>query len=223
MNVIYTLNQSGYLTDHVRASHEHAANRWGCEYVVLTEGVGQRQDTFGMKLELHLLPGDRCAWVDGDVLIRSDCPSLFEVVDERLFGAVPVFQDGTWTERSARVMQQSVDRMSTMLDASRRVELTQYVNGGVMVWSQRHHSIWEWLSDAMPSGRTGPMDEQTAQNVALVKFETAIQFMPESMNRLGPATWNLTDRMTDYIHHWARWNEFRGDKQESMNRVEWRV
>lgn len=56
MRFLTTINTNSFLCPNVRASHEHAAKRWGCYYNVIDKPLGHRTDTFGIKLQSYLYP-----------------------------------------------------------------------------------------------------------------------------------------------------------------------
>lgn len=74
------------ITDNGRNSQIAAAQRWGATYIELTSS-----EVPGYQGKIHYdkkLPDGRFVWMDNDVMIRSDCPSPFEVVPEGKFGLV---------------------------------------------------------------------------------------------------------------------------------------
>jgi len=98
--VMVTMNSGGkWIPPNVMWSHMAAASRWGAQYVQLT-GMGNG-DPFVIKSRALAELADSFAgveqvmWIDGDVLIRHDCESIFDLVPIDHFGGVPNFQGDT--------------------------------------------------------------------------------------------------------------------------------
>ena len=74
------------MTENGRHSQISAAARWGATYIELTSS-----DVEGYAGKIHYdkkLPNGRICWMDNDVMIRSDCPSPFDVVPAGKIGLV---------------------------------------------------------------------------------------------------------------------------------------
>ena len=84
------------MESNARASIMAAAARWGAEYVEITKGLFGWRDPFWEKLNLdrHTRRFERVVSFDRDVVVREDCPNLFEQIPSNEFGAVPSEQPG---------------------------------------------------------------------------------------------------------------------------------
>src|SRR5688500_11106626 len=92
---IITLSFGAPMSPTARVSQEHAAWRWGCEHVVFTDQLAKGENPYEEKLHLdHRAKGwPRVVYLDADVVIQRDCPSLLELTPAGSFGAVPHLQD----------------------------------------------------------------------------------------------------------------------------------
>ena len=227
MNYIYTLDTGGFITPQTTASHTDAAERWGAEYRVLTGAIRKRSDPFGVKLELWALPledDDRVLWLDGDTLIRDDCPSPFALVEPTHFAGVANYQGDTHANPDLDHLP-AWDQVCERLPGPVQYDRDTYINGGVLLWTHGPHRQVFYQSDTVvgQGGRVNPMIEQTAQNVALALTRVPLTVLPHTFNRLGPSVWGASGPMTSYVYHYANIHHHRGDKAAAMGRVEWRV
>ena len=81
------------LLQHVRESLTHAAERWGAELRVVKRT--NQSNGYWCDKAVHAVRNDldRCLWLDGDMLIRIDCPNPFELVPADRVGFVSTVQD----------------------------------------------------------------------------------------------------------------------------------
>ncbi len=121
-----------------RGSLQDAARRWDAEYVEVIAPLYEGRDACGEKLALerHALGFDRVVFCDRDVVIRKDCPSLFEIVPNGAIGAVPSEQEGHNLDHYIRPkMELLCVAAGAWLDLER-----EYFNSGVMVFEPRNHA-----------------------------------------------------------------------------------
>lgn len=84
--IVVTLNVGrNVIPDNGRASMREAARRWGADFLEILVPTGERgtyTHHYYQKLRLHDHLPDNCRVVffDGDVVVRGDCPSLFDIV-----------------------------------------------------------------------------------------------------------------------------------------------
>lgn len=95
-NILVTYHEPGRyeLLDIARESMEAAADRWGCEFHAI-ERPSKRGNFWTQKIR-HFLDhtdAERALYLDGDMLIRADCPNPFEQVPADAVGFVHVQQD----------------------------------------------------------------------------------------------------------------------------------
>jgi hypothetical protein len=89
---VATLNTGrNVLHENARASLREAARRWGADYVeLLSMRSPDPRTPYHEKIHLDEHFGDNCRvlYYDGDVIVRSDCPSPFEIVPAGQLGLV---------------------------------------------------------------------------------------------------------------------------------------
>lgn len=208
-----TLNVHGDgLPPNFRQSMRAAAERWGAEFVEITNPIVPWNDPYWEKLNLdrHLAMYERVVYVDRDVVIRSDCPNLFELVPEDTFAAVPSEQEGHSFLNDIQNTMQPLRRLCgiDVIDWER-----EYLNSGVMVFSpQKHAKVFELarVLHPIPWVRNWITIDQGLIALALKIVDPPKMFLPPCFNRCGAKLWNhWTPYMTDYIWHFCgpkNWN-----------------
>ena len=79
---------------------------------------------------------DRILYVDTDIIIRDDCPNLFDIVPESKLG---MFNESPWTDRSKELM----------IDICKAYDIKlpnwngRYYNSGIIVISKRHKYLFK--------------------------------------------------------------------------------
>lgn len=229
---IVVQNLNNYIGTQSMASFQHAAQRWDARLLVITEPInpGLQLDPFGDKLHIgriHLTYDaidrwDQVAWFDGDTIIRSDAPSIFDMVEPEQIGTVANVQTNSHAD-PIRDHAPSWNRLRDRFGVKIDVPLDLYANGGVFVFTPECHGyVWEWAREKLSDKTTvGPMEEQTAWNLAMVQTGIPRVMLDETWNRIGPDVWNATGPMPWYVMHWANIHHHRGNKQAAMGRVEW--
>jgi hypothetical protein len=224
---VVTLNVNNWASPNAIASQRAAAERWGAEYHEFTKpwctGTDP-SDVFAAKFDLGDLPFEqpcRVVWLDADVIVRADCPSLFEVVPVGTFGGVLNDQGYEGQDQCARAWWQSV-ALNFGQDKRREFDRETYINGGVLVFDvPTHNNVFCWSQFMRPSGIINPMHEQTWLNMWLRSYDRTI--LPATYNRLGKEAWLSGPTMTSYIYHFANIGELRGDKRARMDAIDWRA
>lgn len=138
---------------------------------------------------------DRIAFIDADIIIRKDCPSLFDVVPEDHFG---IFNEGFYTPRSICIheVKKVYDIPLPKWDGK------TYYNTGVMVVSRQHRHIFNVPEEVKPLRNS--FGEQTYINMKLLAADLKIHSLHYKFNRMS-----LMDRITgmtrldSYIIHYA--------------------
>lgn len=203
---VFSMNYHGWVPENVTASHRAAATRWGAEYIQLLDGDPGRH--FWMKsTHLNKCCGeyDRVVWLDGDAIVRHDCPSLFDLVPADEFGGVPNIQPGSHGKDAVDLHVPSVIRGLAHLgmrgNKSRctigAYDFRRFVNGGVLVMTPALHS----LVFSPPVVRAD--EEQAIFNMNLHLHGLKIHLLPIEYNRIGAIAWK-PGPMSAYIQHLAR-------------------
>jgi len=81
------------LLPNAQASMEAAAERWGATFQPIERPGRGNFWCQKMRHFLDVCEGDRALYLDGDMLIRADCPNVFDLVPSYKAGFVPVQQD----------------------------------------------------------------------------------------------------------------------------------
>lgn len=226
MNLIATLNLGGFLRPNVRASHEAAAKRWGCQYVTIDTPQGDRKDLFGAKLQLsYKYPwpeGCRVLYIDADALIRSDCPDMFGLVPEKCMGVVENDQ-GVLSDVSQRMQRDYWERLAP---PECPYVPSWYFNSGVVLFTPAlHHRVFARANALLSeTGVVGGMEEQTATNIAAALTETPVLFLGHQFNRWGPAVFDASPEMPGYIVHYASCGRIRCERKNPyLDKARWEV
>jgi hypothetical protein len=219
--VLLTWNTGGtWIPKNVLESHKDAARRWNAEYVSIEKAT---DSPFADKAILlrTFNGGDQVAWIDGDAIIRFDCPSLFDVVPQDCFGGVPNFQGDThdgdpwrYAEPDWQWMVERTGRLDLFYDP------TEFINGGVFVFCpELHHAIWD---DEFPKQ---PNAEQTMLNFRADMLGVKRKFLARTFNRIGPQAW-APGPMSCFIQHLAAFRFLfnkrrREDRMDALDAIDW--
>lgn len=154
---------------------------------------------------------DRVAFIDADILIRPDTPSLFDIVPEDEFG---IFNEGYYTPRSV-----CLHEVKKVYDVNLpNWNGKDYYNTGVMVVSRKHRHIFK-VQDAVKPLRNS-FGEQTYLNMRIMQSGEKVHLLSHRFNRMS-----IMDRVTgmtrldSYIVHYAGFDVMGGPTiLESMKR-----
>ena len=216
---VITLNLYGDgMPENIRASQRAAAERWGTEYVEITRPMFGWRDPFLEKLHLdrHAAAYDRIIYLDRDVIVRADCPSLFEQVPEDRIGAVASEQDG---HHLLFHIQHKMDPLCHLVGVPMDYA-TEYVNSGVLVFSPHvHRSAFDaarCLHGITPE-RSWEVYDQGCLGLGIKWSGTLLHLLPPEFNHCGERLWDhWTPRMDSFIWH------FCGKKTwEAMQNTNW--
>jgi len=203
---VITLNLYGDgMPENVRASQRAAAERWGAEYVEITRPLFGWHDPFLEKLHLdrHAACYNRVVYLARDVVVRADCPSLFDMVPEDRVGAVASEQDG---HHLLFHIQPKMDPLCQLVGVTMDYA-TEYVNSGVLVFSPRvHQSAFEaarCLHGITPE-RSWEVYDQGCLGLGIKWSGTPLHLLPPEFNRCGERLWDhWTPKMDSYIWHFC--------------------
>jgi len=138
---------------------------------------------------------DRILFLDSDIIIRDDTPSLFDIVPEDCVG---IFNEGYYTPRSVCLHE---------VKAVYNVDLPgwngkDYFNTGVMLVSRQHRHLFK-ISDQIKPLRNS-FGEQTYLNMRLIQSKQNIYHLDYDFNRMCVMD-KITGktRLSSYIVHYA--------------------
>ncbi len=203
MNHLLTINVGDYMHPNVRASLQDAASRWDARYIEVTEafGLAGPKDPYGMKAEWFRWPDladdDKVLLLDSDLLIRGDCPNLFDLTLSNRVGVVRNFQ-GDHTADEVEM----VGRQYRSVCGTASLDTDTYANIGVcvipvglgkVVWGE----MWETLTGIRPLN----IADQHVVSALLTSKNRDI--LPDEFNRTGPRAWHDGPEMRSYVEHYA--------------------
>jgi len=138
---------------------------------------------------------DRIAFIDADIIIRPDAPSLFDIVPEDQFG---IFNEGEFCPRSM-----CIHEVRKVFDVDiKNWNGTDYYNTGVMVMSKQHRYLFKITEEIKPMRNA--FGEQTYINMKLMANNVKIFPLHFKFNRMS-----IMDRITgmsrldSYLVHYA--------------------
>ena len=205
---VVTINCNDVLSDNARQSFRAAADRWGADYVELTEEhKPPEMHPMLVKLKLFdLVPAERIFYIDGaDAIIRADAPSPFAVCPPSYLGVVknahrrePNYCDIVAQERA----EWSV--FNAMLNESLPHE-ENYFNAGVMIMTRSSHAALSSraFEDKTLVGDRVAWIDQTPLNFAAARARTPILLLDETWNYTHPEQMGHWDFMEHYVYHFA--------------------
>ena len=203
---VITLNLYGDgMPENVRASQRAAAERWNVEYVEITCPIFGWHAPFLEKLHLdrHAAPYDRVVYLDRDVVVRADCPSLFDLVPLDRIGAVASEQEG---HNLLFHIQPKMDSLCRLVGATMDYT-TEYINSGVLVFNPHvHQPAFEAARclHGISRERSWEVYDQGCLSLGIKWSGTLLHLLPTEFNRCGQRLWDYwTPRMDSYIWHFC--------------------
>ena len=168
------------------------ADRIKADFIVLSDEDRNLPHWKKFKIFDLLKEYDRVLYLDTDLIIRGDCPNLFEIVPEKKIG---LFNEGRFSNRVGS-MQEACKAYEEDLP---RWDGTYY-NTGVMVVSRYHRSLFKTPEKIIDLG----MYEQPYLNLRIIKDDYKVHELEYKFNRmtiLDPLTGE--PRHASYIIHYA--------------------
>ena len=218
---VITLNLYGDgMPENVRASQRAAAERWEAEYVEIARPLFGWHDPFLEKLHLdhHAAAYDRVIYFDRDVVVRADCPSLFDLVPETHIGAVASEQEG---HHLLFHIQPKMDPLCHVVGVP-MAYATDYINSGVLIFGpQVHQPAFDAARclHGITSERSWEVYDQGCLGLGIKWSGVPLCLLPTEFNRCGERLWDhWTPKMDSYIWH------FCGKKTwEAMQDTNWKA
>lgn len=150
----------------------------------------------------------RVIYLDADLIIRPDCPNLFEIVPEQKLG---IFNEGKFAPRAIALHDARI-KMGPLPGW----DGTTYYNTGVMVLSRYHRHVFNNPEGPIQPLRF-PFGEQTYLNHRIISRQVPIHELTYQFNRMGILNkWTGTSRLDAYIVHYAGIN----DPKETCNAID---
>ena len=233
MNYLVTLNVNDWIPANVAESHADAARRWDARYIQIENAPPEGM--YAAKSQLWLMRfkrEDQIFWIDGDAIIREDCPNLLQLVGPKHLAVVGAIQTGNPPTEKTREYFSILDKNSP----GNGVEWSHYFNSGVFVipgaymWVMR--AAWgmaESYRQMMGEAEMGSGIEESSMNLAAYGLLPwwAVRRIPDAYNRIGPSAWagKWVEKggSQNYILHLANGPWADGDKRERLAAIDWRV
>lgn len=141
MNLVLTISigeQYEAVAQLTHSSIRAYANKIGAEFMVISEKRIATTTAHWEKFQIFDLLNkyERILYIDSDVIIRSDCPNLFDIVPSNKLG---MFNEANFTDRSRELI----------IDCCKQYGVTlpgwdgRYFNSGVMVISRTHKYLFQ--------------------------------------------------------------------------------
>ena len=170
------------------------ADRIGAEFVCIDKQKISKMTSHWEKFQIHDLLNkyERIIYLDSDLIIRDDCPNLFDVVPMRKIG---VFNEARFTDRSKELL----------IDVCKEYGVTlknwdgRYFNSGVMVVSRCHKNLFK-----KPEKEVCNFYEQSYLNMVFAKENAEIFELEHCFNRMTCMDrFTGEERFASYIIHYA--------------------
>lgn len=206
-NALLVINYFDFMCNNVRDSFQDAAFRWGCDYREVTE---EDYPTIfhpgSMKLmAFDFCDADRIFIIDADAIIRSDCPSPFEIFDEPVFMAVQNQHNHLpwrYIFVNPQIMAEELERIFVRFP---RIVFQpgNFFNTGVcLVSRQRHADILAYAFEVFKETGYLQWYDQAPLNYAVAKAQVPVIFADPTWNYQFP-NFGHWDYLEKYIYHFA--------------------
>ena len=135
---------------------------------------------------------ERVLYIDTDLIIRKDCPDLFELVPIDKLG---MFEEGQFTDRCKELMIDICREYNVILPEWNG----KYYNSGVIVASQKHKELFK-----KPEKEIFNFYEQSYINMMITKLNIDMYELHYKFNRMSCVDrFTGEDRHNSYIIHYA--------------------
>lgn len=192
MNAIAVLNLNNYLPDIGRKAFQAAAERWGVDYVEITEPLSSAHHFWQkaqIPLSIHLAKYERVLQLDADMLVSQDCPNPFEIVPENAFGVVSRVQPNR-PQRDFRVAYWS---RHYCVPGYR--DPKQHLNAGLFLYNQIAHAellrTWQDRAEPGPDKPKCSLPEQFVLSCLLATGMVPVHWLPWQFNACRAQQWSV--------------------------------
>jgi len=173
------------------------ADQVGADFQILSGPEKAPESHFRIFKCFNLLDEyDRILHLDSDIIIRKNCPNLFEFIDETKIGTI-LEDKGSRQDHRRQLMKQIQEERGS-------VNWTEgYNNTGVFMVSKMHKEIFNVNLDSVWRG-FGEDDVELGYQIHKLGFE--IQELPYTLNHMSMFSepWNESpSRFDSYIIHYA--------------------
>ncbi len=212
MNYLITLNiDTDVIHPNTRASFLHAARRWGCQYYEILQPKAPESGFKGawaekLFLDEHLPHNGRFLYLDGDCVIRHDCPNPFEIVPSKIWAWV---RNNIPSHACTHCEIESVlPNYLSSINVCNMDIAKQYCNSGFMLFELPFHkAIWDLAKSYIR--KTGfstdwRIADQGPICAALHASDAEVLYLSSMFNLFGRELWeNWTPSMKSGIYHFC--------------------
>lgn len=189
------------------------ADRIGADFVAMNAGLGQRYlgNPYYEKLRVVdvLENYDRLIYIDGDIIVASDCPNLLDIVPADKMGAFIASRYSNYHNQANIEVQKTLGEIDWKRE-QRDPNIFESFNAGVMVLSKQHLNELKHVLAAAEiwSRYDGPFDpralmtDQPVFNYIVQKFQIPITDLTYRFNHTN-ARGGSSDRFASHIIHYA--------------------
>lgn len=181
------------ISKYTLSSLKKYAERIGADFLCITDHNKEYITQKWNKFYIHELLNDykRIIYFDIDIIIREDCPNLFDIVPERYLG---MFNEGRYAPRLEYILQAAEYYKEDLKDWNGK-----FYNSGVMVISRRHKQVFK-----LPVGIDFVETDQPYINLRIQKDKVDMFDLHYDFNRM-----DILDkfcgisRLNSYVVHYA--------------------
>ena len=195
-----------------RRSFEAAAKRWGCDLKEFRQPIVPGRHPYWQKPLIcrELSDYDRVLQLDGDMLIRWNSPSPFDLVPEDHLGLVSADQFEEDNKRGSKIKQY---RQSVVARWAKRLGVPEiddkyHANAGFFLYSPKHHQwLWDELVELGISvnNQSTLLPEQANFSMLVQRREAPVVWLPKEWNlmvfRSGRRGHCMHNVMAGHIYH----------------------
>jgi lipopolysaccharide biosynthesis glycosyltransferase len=171
-NLVLTISTGEVFSKISKITHESIkkyANKIGADFLVITEQTLQDPNWEKTQVFNYLNKYKRIILLDSDLIIREDCPNLFEIVPEDKLGA---FNEKKYFQNAEKI---KLEALKYNIEISKITN--DYFNTGVLVISRIHKQLFKPVNDIL-----GNFNDYF--NVLVKKNKTEIHELNYRFNRM---------------------------------------
>jgi len=187
------------LSEKTHPSIKAYANKIGADFIVINEKKLSKKFPHYEKFQIKDLFKDykRIIYMDMDLIVRPDCPDLFEIVPEHQFG---IFDEGKFIPSPMSILRDACMKYGISLSKWNGA----YFNTGVMVFSRIHKDVFEYPKEEYDLVGGYPHYEQPYINLKLISGKYEIYDIGYKFNRMSLMDARTGEnRLSSFIVHYA--------------------
>lgn len=172
------------------------ANKIGAQFVHIDQAMINPNEVGFEKFQMFKMLSyyDRIIYLDADLIVRKNCPNLFDIVPEDEIGAL--------VESNYWIISPDVDHRQRIIEVQKVLGnigwTNEYINTGVLVLSKRH----KWIFDLRQEQKIIiDLREQTQLNYNIKKLGYWVHDIGQKFNKMDFS--NPLDRFDAHIIHYA--------------------